>query len=1247
VTFLFFPSDLRGPLAPLFDFGSEEYLCNENSNIFLAVGVFGALVAGAFFQNHGQLLFLQGALQVRGAMIGSVYMKVLRLSSLGLSKAGSGFINNIAANDTENLLMSAPILSLVVFAPVQITFSFILLAYTVGATFLAGFAVVIIVLLLAVAMVRCAFKHKMLQLKFADQRIKLTGELLAAARVVKSYGWEKPFQNEVMKSRRKETHTLLMQAVYFSVLGIVIIVAPVYLSVATFSTYAAVGNKLTPDVVFTALSVLNLMRFPLAFLPFGLAEISKILASFMRLQNFLLTDELVSGSSRSIGAIQDSDKDKMVKDLLIEDAEFGYHYEKEAENTKGKGKGKGCCGCFGKKSGKGKGKGKDDGKGGGKGDAKSNGNGKQHIEVDESRLVDVKMASGRVEKMSRALTVKRFQPQAGGLTMVVGPVGSGKTTLLTALLGELETIKGAPIDVTCTVGYSAQIPWIINSTVEGNVKFGDLGYDEAWYDTVIDKCCLRSDFEVLPAGDQTEIGERGVNLSGGQKARVALARAVYTKASLFLFDDPLAAVDPHVAKKLFTGLIGPKGLLAGTTRILVTHQVQYLPQADQIIVVDQGEITATGTYDELSSQGHVLEQLIEWERQESGASVQDDSKKAKQKEEEEGEEEEEKTGVDPKVARLSTEEEAKIGKVGVGVYKTTFLKYWGLSAIAAWVVSLLCSVTCRVITDLWLATWVDEGNPYGLNLSGCILVYAGLAIVQAFFVFLRITSAWVKGWVRTSQLVYNDLLGSVFRSPTVFFDTTPSGRILNRFTADIDIVDNQMPRQWTQSAACIESVLVLLIGMVIAEPMVGLFLIPACSFYGYLANFYRHIARDVQRLEGVTKTPIFSRLSETLGGLSSARAFGYQELLIEQTMHDVNNNQAVNYIKQMASSWLGLRLEVATCVVTTAVALIPTQFNLEGSNAALIGVGLTYGLESSRFIQALTKFGAEMEQKFTSMERVYEYCELPSEAATSMPVDMQLQQAWPNAGCIEYRDVTMTYRAGLLPALKGLSFTVQAGEKLGVVGRTGSGKSSIIVSLLRLTECDTGQIFIDGTNTRDMGLQKLRQSLSMIPQEPVLFGNMTLRRNLDPFDQFTDDSIKEALVKTQMDKKEAISDGLTTLVTEGGTCFSVGERQLLCLARAMLRNSRITLLDEATASVDNDTDDLIQTNIRETFKDATVLCIAHRIRTIIDSDKILVMNAGVCKEFGTPQELLRNKNSYFRESCEKSGIEVPSLQASL
>jgi len=309
-----------------------------------------------------------------------------------------------------------------------------------------------------------------------------------------------------------------------------------------------------------------------------------------------------------------------------------------------------------------------------------------------------------------------------------------------------------------------------------------------------------------------------------------------------------------------------------------------------------------------------------------------------------------------------------------------------------------------------------------------------------------------------------------------------------------------------------------------------------------------------------------------------------------------------------------------------------------------VGVSLTYGLELSRFVQALTKFGADCEQKCTCLERILEYCNLPGEEPSIQPIDAQLTTVWPAQGSLEYKDVTMRYRPNLDPALRGLSFSIAGGEKLGIVGRTGSGKSSLIVSLLRLTECEGGLIMIDGQNTREMGLAKLRQSLSMIPQEPIMFGNMTLRRNLDPFDQHSDEVIMSALQKTRMDTQDAVKDGLSTIVTEGGSCFSVGERQLLCLARAMLRGSKITLLDEATASVDNDTDDLIQRTIRETFKDSTVVCIAHRIRTIVDSDKILVMNTGVCEEFGPPDELLRNKNSYFRESCIKSGLAVPKLE---
>jgi ABC-type multidrug transport system fused ATPase/permease subunit len=1244
-----FPN-LRGPFAPVFDLFSEEYLCKDNANYMLGAAIFVVLAGGAFFQNHGQLHFQEAALDVRGAFIGVVYQKVLRMSSLGISERGAGMINNVAVNDTENLLASAPVLSLVLFAPFQIIFSFILLATLVKGTFLAGLGVVVLIFIIAAKVMTKAFKFKKTQLTLADQRIKLTNELLGAARIVKSYGWEKAFQDEVMRIRHEETASLRSQGLYFSIIGVVIIVAPVYLAVVTFSYYAAIEEGgLTADVVFTALSVLNLMRFPLAFLPFGILECIKILISFGRLQKLLESAELPSGAGRAnSNAIE-------APQLAIEDAEFGYHYEKPSEKGKGKGKGKGCMGCLAKLcggKGKGKGKGKDDGDGKIAPDSKedkgdesqlvkqvSGGDKDKVKQVDESQLVDVSMKgpgeSTRVVQVSRALTVKRFQPVDGGLTMVVGPVGSGKTTLLTAMLGELETIKGTPIDVRCPIGYSSQVPWIVNATVEQNIKFGneDSGFGQEWYDTVLEKCCLLSDLDVLPAGDKTEIGERGVNLSGGQKARVALARAVYAKTKFCLFDDPLAAVDAHVGKQLFHGICGPQGLLADTTRVLVTHQVQYLSMADQIVLIDGGAIKASGTYAELSAQG-LLSDLI------SGG------------EEEEKAQRQISTPTSPKLAKrdfakdagaLTAAEESASGRVTFSVYSTTACKYWGSGLFCTWFTSLLLCSAIRACTDLWLAEWVAESDPLGFSTTDCSLMYAALGAVQAVLVFIRINTGSTYGWIRTSRKMYLDLFRSVFASPTVFFDITPAGRILNRFTADMDILDSQLPRMWTQTMACFETVLTVLFAIVYSEPMVALIMIPTGICYGLLANYYRHIARDVQRLESVTKTPIFSRLSEVLGGLSCARAFGFQNVLLTTTFHDINNNQAANWIKIKTGCWLSLRLEVMSCIISTGCVIIPTlSSKVTASNPALVGVALTYGLELSRFIQALTKFGADLEQKFTSVERILEYCALPSEAASTLPADESLGK-WPVVGSIEYKDVTMRYRATLDPVLKGLSFSVKGGEKLGIVGRTGSGKSSIIVTLLRLTECEGGTILIDGTNTREMGLLKLRHCLSMIPQDPIMFGNTTLRKNLDPFDQFSDEAVQTALVKVRMDKQDAIKDGLSTMITEGGACFSVGERQLLCLARAMLRSSKITLLDEATASVDNETDDLIQLNIRETFKESTVICIAHRIKTILDSDKILVMSAGICEEFGTPGDLLNRKDSYFRESCQKSGIEVPEL----
>jgi len=473
---------------------------------------------------------------------------------------------------------------------------------------------------------------------------------------------------------------------------------------------------------------------------------------------------------------------------------------------------------------------------------------------------------------------------------------------------------------------------------------------------------------------------------------------------------------------------------------------------------------------------------------------------------------------------------------------------------------------------------------------------------------------------------------------------TPIGRLLNRFSADMDVLDNQVPRQLGQGIGCLEVFFAIFVGIVILNPWATLAIVPVSLGYWIVVAHYRYASRDSQRLEAITKTPIFNRISEVLGGLSTVRAFGYQDYLIEKGCVEIDHNQACNLLKVEVAQWLSLRLEALSVIVTTVCAVIPLlPFSIEDSQAAFVGVTLTYSLDMSRYVQAIAKSVSDLEQKFTSVERIFEYMDLPQEAAAILPSDKDLGKAWPSLGAIEYRAVTMRYRPELEPAVNGLTFAVKGGDKLGVVGRTGSGKSSIIVTLLRLTEVEAGHVLIDGRDLKQVGLNTLRQSLAMIPQEPVLFGKTTLRRNLDPFDARSDADIWEALKRVQMDAKESLSDGLSTEVQEGGAPFSVGQRQLLCLARAALRQSKVILLDEATASVDNETDALIQRTIRETFDKSTVICIAHRIRTIIDSDAILVMGEGRCQELGPPEKLLNTEGSLFRALAEESGIPVPAL----
>jgi len=1022
--------------------------------------------------------------------------------------------------------------------------------------------------------------------------------------------------------------------------------APVVLGVATFSVYAALGNEMKPSTVFTALALLNLVRFPMAFLPFAIFTLLKILVSCRRVQGLLEADEsdgvLAPASEAAesppsfVAALSNEDDDataaKSLPSLRIERAEFGYPLaDKKAADGKGKGKGKGKGrGCFGRKR-----------KGKGQGAEEAGPHGEEGEDVCPASLVEIKRECGKALKVHRALTVEHVEPIEGGLTMVVGPVGSGKSSLLAAWLGEAAVLQGSSCSVAGQVAYASQQPWIMNATLEQNVKFAAQRQDpeDKYYQQVLSACCIVEDLEAMPAGDQTEIGERGINLSGGQRARVSVARAIYSSKGIYLFDDPLSAVDAHVAKHLFEQVLGPEGVLAGSTRVLVTHQVQFLPSADHIIVVEGGRISAMGTYESLNAAGslHGLGSWVEGQggkqQGEGGAATssaaQDPAKVSP---------------VDKSKGALVDAEGKFVGRVSRKTLKEFITQGWGCDLLC--VILLAFTLVCgmRLLTDIWLALWTDPSRPIDLSIEQFVGIYVGLLFGLAILTYIRAVSVNCIALVRLARRTYKRLLRSVFGSPVCFFDVTPIGQVLNRFTADMDIMDNQMSNMLGQTIGCFEGIVIILVGMSISDPIVLVATIPCVVGYIFVANHSRVANRDVQRLEATTKTPIFNCISETLNGLSTVRAYGYQPVISATMFCNINSNQACCWLKAMLQSWLTLRLEVLSIVIGSTCALLPLLPRGDSdANASLVGLALTYSLDLSQYVQAAVKSLTTLEQQFTSVERVFEYCALQQEAASVLPRDSDLLKAngvWPSFGSLQFSGVTMRYRPELPPALNDLSFSIQGGQKLGIVGRTGSGKSSIIVSLLRLTEVEKGQVLIDGQDLQGIGLTTLRRSIAMIPQEPVLFGKTTLRYNLDPTGEHADEALERALREVRMDSKEVLPDGLRTELQEGGSSFSVGQRQLLCMARAVLRKSKVVLLDEATASVDNVTDEAIQQTIREVFASSTVLCIAHRIRTIVDSDVVLVMGQGRCVEMGSPSELFATEGSHFRSLAIESKIDL-------
>ncbi|KAL0857657.1 hypothetical protein Bca101_062811 [Brassica carinata] len=824
-----------------------------------------------------------------------------------------------------------------------------------------------------------------------------------------------------------------------------------------------------------------------------------------------------------------------------------------------------------------------------------------------------------------------FEVSHGMNVAVCGTVGSGKSSLLSSVLGEVPKISGT-VKVYGRKAYVAQSPWIQSGKVEDNILFG-MPMEREWYQRVVEACSLNKDLELLPFHDQTVIGERGINLSGGQKQRIQIARALYQNADIYLFDDPFSAVDAHTGSHLFKEVI--LGILKDKTVIYVTHQVEFLPEADLILVMKEGRITQAGKYNEILDSGTDFMELVGAHTdalatvdtyEQGGASS--GSTTNKEKEAPNDEEKLEKDSGKPR-GQLVQQEEREKGKVGFTVYKKYMALAYGGAVIP---VILLVQILFQVLnigSNYWM-TWVTpvskdvEPPVSGFTL---ILVYVVLAVASSLCILVRALLVSMTGFKMATEL-FTQMHLRVFRASMSFFDVTPMGRILNRASTDQSVVDLRLPGQFAYVAIAAINILGIIGVMVQVAWQVLIIFIPVVAASAWYRQYYISAARELARLAGISRSPLVHHFSETLSGVTTIRSFDQEPRFLGDIMKLSDCLSRLRFHSTGAMEWLCFRLELLS-TIAFALSLVIVVSAPEGTvNPSFAGLAITYALNLNSLQSTLVWTLCDLENKMISVERMLQYIDIPSEPSLVIE-STRPEKSWPSRGEITICNLQVRYGPHLPMVLHGLTCTFPGGLKTGIVGRTGCGKSTLIQTLFRIVEPTAGEIRIDGIDISTIGLHDLRSRLSIIPQDPTMFEG-TVRSNLDPLEEYTDDQIWEALDKCQLgDEVRKKELKLDSPVSENGQNWSVGQRQLVCLGRVLLKRSKVLVLDEATASVDTATDNLIQETLRQHFTDCTVITIAHRISSVIDSDMVLLLNQGLIKEHDSPARLLEDKSSSF------------------
>ncbi|VVC32376.1 ABC transporter type 1, transmembrane domain,ABC transporter-like,P-loop containing nucleoside triphosphate [Cinara cedri] len=1213
-----------GGLLAYFNSDESNKTNKQYAYICAFVLVFNIFISLVLYHST-QIEVLHCSMKIRVACCSVIYRKALRLSTTVLDGTPVGQMINLLSNDVGRFDIALGFLNYLWIGPLQTIVVTVFLWQEIGVSSMVGVASLFVFIPLQGWLGRKMSEYRTKIANITDERIRLMNEIISGIQVIKMYTWEKPFANLIEYIRRKEIRQIRGSSNIRGISSLFAVIQIRFILFITILSYVFLGNYISVKKIYVVTSFYSLLLPTMTiFFCHGLGLLAEVLVSVKRIQHFLLQEEKNNQVQNNVEPINNDQKES---NIINEDT-------------------------------------------------------KKKITVNSynSEIVISKVTTKwAIYQPVNCLENINLTIRSGRLVAIIGPVGAGKSSLIQAILGELPLHKGS-ISTIGVVSYASQEPWLFSGSIQHNILF-NLSMDKLRYEQVIKACALENDLEQFQYGDRTIVGEKGVTLSGGQRARINLARAIYKQADIYLLDDPFSAVDTCVGKHLFEKCV--KDYLKEKTCILITHQIQFLTKVNEIVLMENGSISAKGSYQKLQSSGFDFTKLLEFS---------DETKFDRINEQNENNRNFESNsilsirGSNDSISHLSIDkynldgdfpqpnENTEIrssGRVLKNVYMTYVTAGGSICKIG---LLLFVYFLCQILitgSDYWISYWVNK-EEYAfrqINISilvnetsamvndtfnliiipsddrfTCIMVYSVLIILM---IVINIIKSLINVSVCMSASInlHNTMFNTIIRTTMSFFNTNSSGRILNRFSKDIGAIDETLP---AVIMTCLQ-VTMSFLGIVCVVGLVNIYLIiPTCvigMIFYYFRMFYLPSSRSIKRLEGVTRSPIFAHMNASMQGLTTIRAYKAEKILSDEFDNYQDLHSSAWYLFISSNEAFGCWLDLV-CLFYMSIIIFSFLLIDNGTDGSNVGLTITQIMGISGMIQWGIRQSAVLENEMTSVERVLEYSNLPQEATIQLSPNKASPIEWPNKGKIVFQHFSLRYNPHTPLILRNLNFTIQPEEKVGIVGRTGAGKSSIIGALFRLAY-NEGEIIIDDREIHELGLQELRSKISIIPQEPILFSG-TMRKNLDPFDEYPDHILWSALDDVQLRLAiEKLPGGLNTKMSDGGSNFSIGQRQLVCLARAIIRKNKILVLDEATANVDPQTDTLIQNTIKNKFLTCTVMTIAHRLNTVMDSDKVLVMDSGIMVEFDHPYILLKNRRGFLYKMVEQTGRTTADLLYSI